>query len=57
MSRGEFGALKAWLNTNIHQHGRRFKAGDLCRQLTGKPLSADPLMRHLETKFRAVYGL
>ena len=57
MSRGEFGALKVWLNTNIHQHGRRFKAGDLCRQLTGKPLSADPLMRHLETKFRAVYGL
>lgn len=54
--RGEFGALKTWLNTNIHQHGRRYSAAELCKRITGGPLSADPLMRHLETKMRAVYA-
>jgi carboxypeptidase Taq len=55
MARGDFAALKAWLNTNIHAQGRRYRAADLCQKLTGKPLSADPLMRHLEGKLRAVY--
>jgi carboxypeptidase Taq len=55
--RGEFGALKHWLNTSIHQHGMRFRAAELCQHVTGKPLSADPLMRHLEGKLRPIYGL
>ncbi len=55
--RGEFAALKSWLNANIHRHGRRYRAGDLCRMLTGRPLDADALMRHLETKLRGVYGV
>ena len=41
----------------IHRHGRRFMAGDLCVQITGKPLSADPLMRHLEGRLKGVYGI
>ena len=28
-----------------------------CEVVTGKPLSADPLMRHLETKLRPLYGV
>jgi carboxypeptidase Taq len=55
--RGEFGPLKSWLNTNIHAHGRRYRAGDLCKMLTGQPLSADPLMRHLEGKLRGIYRI
>lgn len=55
--KGEFGALKKWLNTNIHQHGRRYHAADLCKRVTGKPLSADPLLRHLEGKLQPLYGL
>jgi carboxypeptidase Taq len=55
MSRGDFGTLKAWLNQNIHAHGRRYRAGELCEMLTGKPLSADPLMRHLEGKLRPLF--
>jgi carboxypeptidase Taq len=57
ISRGEFSALKEWLNTNIHAHGRRYRAKDLCKMLTGQPLSADPLMRHLEGKLRPIYRL
>jgi carboxypeptidase Taq len=55
--RGEFGTLKSWLNTQIHGHGQRYRAADLCRHVTGKPLSADPLLRHLEDKLRPLYGV
>lgn len=56
-ARGEFGTLKTWLNQNIHCHGQRFRAADLCVHVTGKPLSSDPLMRHLENKLKPIYGL
>ena len=55
--RGEFGALKTWLNENVHSHGRRYRAAELCEHVTGKPLSADPLLTHLESKLRPMYGL
>jgi len=54
---GEFGALKTWLNENIHRHGKRYRAADLCEVVTGKSLTAEPLMRHLESKLRPLYGL
>jgi carboxypeptidase Taq len=57
MARGEFGALLAWLRENIHRHGRRYTASELCERATGKPLSADPLMRHLERRVKPAYGL
>ncbi|MBC8201773.1 MAG: carboxypeptidase M32 [Planctomycetes bacterium] len=56
-ARGEFGALKGWLNENIHCHGKRYRAAELCEVVTGKALSSDPLMRHLENKLRPLYGL
>ncbi len=55
--RGEFAPLKAWLNENLHRHGSRFRPAELCEQLTGKALTADPLLRHLEAKLRPLYGL
>jgi len=54
---GRFLDLRDWLNTNIHHHGRRYRAMDLCEVVTGKPLSSDPLMRHLEGKLRPLYGV
>jgi len=56
-AQGEFGALKKWLNTNIHAQGMRYRPGALCEHVTGKPLSADPLLRHLEGKLRPIYGI
>ncbi|MBL0927438.1 MAG: carboxypeptidase M32 [Phycisphaerales bacterium] len=57
MARGEFGPILAWLRANIHAHGRRYGAEELCELVTGAPLSADPLVRHLEAKIKAVYGV
>ena len=56
-AQGQFDALRTWLNTNIHAHGMRYRAADLCQHVTGKPLSADPLLRHLEGKLRPLYGI
>ncbi|HZW07891.1 MAG TPA: carboxypeptidase M32, partial [Phycisphaerales bacterium] len=57
MARGEFGPLKKWLNENIHRHGRRYRAGELCQRVTGRPLSAEPLMEYLESKYAPLYGV
>jgi len=57
IERGDFEPLKKWLNENVHAHGRRYRAGDLCERVTGSPLSADPMMRHLEGKIRPLYGV
>ncbi|MBL8746077.1 MAG: carboxypeptidase M32 [Phycisphaerae bacterium] len=56
IERGEFGPILAWLRKNIHAHGRRYSAEDLCKRVTGKPLTHDALLRHLESKVRNVYG-
>jgi len=57
MARGEFDALKRWLNDHIHRHGRRYHAAELCARVTGKPLSAEPLMHYLESKYAPLYGV
>ena len=55
--KGEFNSLREWLNTNVHAHGRRYRAADLCEHVTGKPLSSDHLINYLEGKLRPIYGL
>ncbi len=57
IARGEFGTLRRWLNDNIHAHGRQYRAGELCEKITGKPLSAQPLLAQLATKLRPIYNL
>lgn len=57
IERGEFSSLLNWTRENIHQHGRRYTAGETIERATGKPLESDPLMRHLESRVRPAYGL
>jgi carboxypeptidase Taq len=57
LRRGEFGGLLAWLRTNVHAHGRRYTAPELCERATGRPLSHEPLLRYMEGKLRPIYGL
>ena len=53
---GDFSPLKAWLNTNVHAHGSRYLPAELCERVTGKPLEAEPLLRHLNDQLRPLYG-
>jgi carboxypeptidase Taq len=57
ISRGEFAPLLGWLNREVHAHGRRYLPGILCRRVTGKALSAEPFLAHLEAKLVPLYGL
>jgi carboxypeptidase Taq len=55
--RGEFRPLLDWLRKNIHSQGRRYSSAELVQRVTGRPLSHDPLMRHLRGKFGPLYEL
>lgn len=56
-ARGEFAPLLAWLQKKIHSQGQCLSATEICADVTGKPLSHAPLMRHLKGKFGALYGV
>jgi carboxypeptidase Taq len=56
-ARGGFAPLREWLRENIHRHGQCFTAGELVERVTGKPLSHEPLMRHLRGKLGSLYGI
>lgn len=55
--RGEFQPLREWLQSHIHRQGRRYSPAELVERVTGKPLSHEALMRHLNGKFGELYGL
>jgi carboxypeptidase Taq len=55
--RGEFGRLKHWLTENIHRHGQRYRARELCFRATGQSLDHRPFLAYLRTKFEPLYGL
>jgi carboxypeptidase Taq len=55
--RGEFSRLKGWLLHNIHQHGQRFRAGELCRRATGVPLSPQPFVAYLNEKYGRLFNV
>jgi carboxypeptidase Taq len=56
-ARGEFEPLRNWLQEKIHHVGQCVPAADLVQQVTGKPLSHVPLMRHLRGTLGPLYGL
>ncbi|MEE2826227.1 MAG: carboxypeptidase M32 [Planctomycetota bacterium] len=55
-SAGEFSVLKDWLNRNVHHQGARYRSRLLSEKVCEKPLSHQPLMRHLRSKLAQVYG-
>ncbi len=54
---GNFTRLKGWLNDKVHRPGQRYRAGELCRRVTGAPLDHRPLIRYLRDKYAPLYGL
>jgi carboxypeptidase Taq len=55
-ARGEFSPLLDWLRKNIHAHGKRYSATELCQRLTGSPLKPDALLSYLRGKVEEFYG-
>lgn len=55
--RGDFSPLKDWLTQNIHRHGQRFRASELCRRATKSSLSPKPFLAYLREKYGLLYGV
>ena len=54
---GHLVVLKQWLNQAIHRWGRTFTADQLAQRVTGRPLSSEPFLAYLETKYGELYKL
>jgi carboxypeptidase Taq len=54
---GAFTPLHAWLQQNIYQHGAKFTANELVKRATGQPLTIEPYIRYLRTKYGELYKL
>ncbi|MCL4264623.1 MAG: carboxypeptidase M32 [Anaerolineae bacterium] len=57
IGQGEFGTLHSWLKENIYRHGRKFTANELIERVTGGPLTIEPYIRYLRTKYGELYKL
>jgi len=55
--RGDYSGLLGWLRENIHRHGQRYRAVQLCERVTGRPLSSRSLMSYMNSKFAEIYGI
>ena len=57
IARGEFGSLLGWLRENIYLHGRKFTPSELVERVTGGPITIEPYIRYLRTKYGELYEL
>lgn len=51
IGRGDFKPIRNWLGKNIYRKGRLLDSRELIKTVTGKPLSPDYLVKHLENRF------
>lgn len=57
IAHGELQPLRDWLRKNIHVHGQRYRADELVKRVTGRPLGHADFMEHLRSKYQPLYGL
>ena len=57
MEKGEFGTLRRWLTENIYRHGAKYTAEELVKRVTGGPMTIEPYMRYLRSKYGELYGI
>jgi carboxypeptidase Taq len=57
IAKGEFSNLLDWLTHNIYRHGRKFSTEELVVRVTDRPLTVEPYVRYLHTKFGPLYGI
>jgi carboxypeptidase Taq len=57
LSQGRFVGLLSWLQANIYQPGRKFTASELVERVTGGPISIEPYIQYLQTKYGKLYTI
>ncbi|GAB5403714.1 MAG: carboxypeptidase M32 [Aureliella sp.] len=56
-AKGEFEPLLAWLQDKVHSSGACYYSDQLLTNITGKSLTAEPLVRYLRAKLAPIYQL
>jgi carboxypeptidase Taq len=51
LAAGEFSGLFGWLRAHVYSLGAKVPVQELLKEATGKPLSAAPFIRYVETKY------
>jgi carboxypeptidase Taq len=54
---GQFETLHNWLGENIYNHGSKYTTDELVERVTGEPLTIEPYMNYLRTKYGELYSL
>lgn len=57
IGQGEFSTLHGWLKDNIYQYGSKYTAPVLVERVLGEPLTIDPYIAYLKSKFGELYAL
>ena len=57
IEKGNTVELLNWLRKNIHNHGERYDAKDLCKMLTGEELNFKYFMDYAKNKYSKIYNL
>lgn len=57
ITQGNFTTLHTWLRTQIYQHGSKFTTAELLERVTGEPLTLEPYLAYLRTKYGEIYCL
>lgn len=55
IEQGEFSHLLHWLRTQVHAHGRKFTADELCKKITGETLQFKYFMDYARRKYSLIY--
>ena len=56
MEKGDIGLIRDLLKSNIYCHGKRFGARNLVENAIGQPITVQPLLAHLTSKFSEIYN-
>ncbi len=51
ISSGNFEALRAWLRTNVHEHGMRYHGPELIKRISGEALNSSYFTNYVKAKF------
>jgi len=54
---GQTKTLLDWLRKNIHKHGKRYDASELCKKVTGETLNFKYFMDYAKNKYSKIYNL
>lgn len=54
---GKTEPLLNWLRKNVHQHGKKYSAGELIKEITGEPLQSTYFIDYLKKKFGDIYRI